>query len=191
MCSSASPLKPKRKKPRRKNPPRATKPSRLREDPGNDGVLPADVRELNAALWDSDHQDDQGGDADDDDEMSGPCECASPEDDGEDTTPGTDAPLQSSGTVTLEGTFEVESIRLGPNIAGKYLVHWGGYDTDGDTWEPKENLPADVVAKYMEWWFNDDSELIKCIAVSSCIAPVTHLFHLLIYLIALVPSKGL
>jgi hypothetical protein len=32
---------------------------------------------------------------------------------------------------------------------------------------------------------------IKCIAPSSCVAPVTHLFHLLIYLIALVPSKGL
>ena len=54
--------------------------------------------------------------------------------------------------------FEVESIRLGPNIAGKYLVHWAGYDTDGDTWEPKENLPADMVEKYMEWRFNDDSD---------------------------------
>ena len=111
---------------------------------GNDDVLPADVRELNAALWS--------------DEMSDPCECVSPEDDGEDATTGTGAPLQSSGTVTLEGTFEVESIRLGPNIAGKYLVHWEGYDTDGDTWEPKENLPADMVEKYMEWRFGDDSD---------------------------------
>jgi hypothetical protein len=157
--SSATPLKPKRKKPRRKSPPRATKPTRLREDSGNDNILPADVQELNAALWDSDHQDDQGEGADEDDEMSDPCECASPEDDGEDTTTtGTGAPLQSSGTVTLKGTFEVESIRLGPNIAGKYLVHWEGHDADGDAWEPKENLPADVVAKHMEWRHNDGSD---------------------------------
>ena len=60
--------------------------------------------------------------------------------------------------MTLEGTYEVESIRSGPNPAGKYLVHWGGYDTDGDTWEPKGNLPADMVEKYRVWRFEDDTD---------------------------------
>jgi hypothetical protein len=108
MFSSASPL---RKKKRRKNPPRTTKPVRLRENPGNDDVAPADVRALNASLWDSDHQDDDG--------TSNPCECSFPEDDGDDTNTGIGAPLGSSGTVALEGTFEVHSVRLGPNISGR------------------------------------------------------------------------
>ena len=43
---------------------RTTKEARLREDPGNEDIVPADVRALNASLWDSDH--------DDDDRMSDP-----------------------------------------------------------------------------------------------------------------------
>ena len=150
MFASASPS-PLRKKPRRKNPHRTTKEVRLREDPGNEDIVPADVRALNASLWDSDHDDDDK----DDDRMSDPYECSFPEED-DDIASG--APLESSGTVTLKGTFEVDSIRLGPNIAGKYLVHWEGYDTDGDTWEPKANLPAEMVEKYMAWRFDDDSD---------------------------------
>ena len=97
-------------------------------------------------------------DHDDDDRMSDPCECSFPEEDDDDTNIASGAPLESSGTVTLQGTFEVHSIRLGPNIAGKYLVHWEGYDADGDAWEPKANLPAEMVEKYMAWRFNDDSD---------------------------------
>ena len=76
----------------------------------------------------------------------------------DDTNIASGALFESSGTVTLQGTFEVHSIRLGPNIAGKYLVHWEGYGADGDAWEPKANLPAEMVEKYMAWRFDDDSD---------------------------------
>ena len=59
---------------------------------------------------------------------------------------------------TLEGTFIVQEIRFGPNIHGKYLVKWEGYDSDENTWEPKCNLPEDMVKEYLDWRYEDDSE---------------------------------
>jgi hypothetical protein len=118
----------------------------IRGGPGDmeqdDDAVPADVRKLNAALWDSD-QEEPGGHVTD---SSG------------DEGAGASAPLQKSGTVTLEGTWEADSIRSGPNAKGKFLVHWEDYGSDEDTWEPRENLSAKMVEDYLKWRFEDSSD---------------------------------
>ena len=116
-----------------------------------DDTLPADARALNASLWDSEAE---GEDAADVEEDSGTDEGP----DGNDGDDGGGAPLQKSGTITLEDEYNVESIRNGPRQDGKYLIHWEDCGSDEDTWEPKENLPPEMVDTYLKWRFEDSED---------------------------------
>ena len=116
-----------------------------------DDTLPADARALNASLWDSEAE---GEDAADVEEDSGTDEGP----DGNDGDDGGGAPLQKSGTITLEDEYNVESIRNGPRQDGKYLIHWEDCGSDEGTWEPKENLPPEMVDTYLKWRFEDSED---------------------------------
>jgi hypothetical protein len=82
-----------------------------------DDASPADARALDAALWDSEAEgEDAAADAEEDGGRDG-----GP--DGNDGDDGGGAPLQKSGTMTLEGECNVESTRNGPRQDGKCLIH--------------------------------------------------------------------
>jgi len=52
--------------------------------------------------------------------------------------------LTRSKTQTLDGEFVVSKILEGPRKKdNKYLVSWEGYGPEGNTWEPRANLPEE------------------------------------------------
>jgi hypothetical protein len=68
--------------------------------------------------------------------------CDGSELDAKPSTPPPRERLKRDVTVTLEDSYEVESIVEGPRKKdGKYLVSWVGYAAAENTWEPKSNLP--------------------------------------------------
>ena len=116
-----------------------------------DDVVAANVRASNAALWDAEADgEDAGGVEEDSGTDEGPG--------GNGGDDGGGASLQKSGTVTLEGEYNVESVRSGPRQDGKYLTHWEDCGSDEDTWEPKANLPPDMVETYLAWRFGDSDD---------------------------------
>ena len=52
--------------------------------------------------------------------------------------------LTRSKTQTLDGEFVVSKVLEGPRKKdNKYLVSWEGYGPEGNTWEPRANLPEE------------------------------------------------
>ena len=61
-----------------------------------------------------------------------------------DSGPSSPPKLTRDKTETLQGEYEISRILEGPRKDGKYLVSWEGYGSDGNTWEPRCNLPDDI-----------------------------------------------
>jgi hypothetical protein len=109
---------------------------------GDEDAVPADVRELNAELWDSEKESDQEGDSSD---SGGKGEYESSDNESVKAVPMTKSE-------TLDGTYEAEEIVDGPNAAGKHLAKWVGFSSKENTWEPAGHLQDPHSQTLLEGW---------------------------------------
>ena len=58
----------------------------------------------------------------------------------------------TTGLNADENSWEIDEIVGKKHCGGtiKYLVKWDGWEAEHNTWEPKRNLPAEVVAGWCE-----------------------------------------